>query len=364
MRRPLFCLLSAFLSCSLGLASAQAANLAQQRQMYDEAKRALAKGDKGPYLRYANALRDYPLEPYLAYDELTARLKWASNDEIEAFLTEHGDLPQAGWMKLRWLRWLAERGEWQTFANHYDPKLNFTELDCLYGQYLYKQGMKAEARVAAEKLWLVGKSQPEACDTLFSTWRADGQLNEDRRWQRAKLAAEARNYGLASYLIKGLPNLGKQGQLMLDAAQKPQMMSQTARFAPADRYMADAAGLGLRRLARQDPEKALSLLDVYAGKLPFSAEEKVAIAREIGLTLAKRFDIRALKVMAQYDPELRDNTVSEWRARLLLRHGRWDEAYQLTSRMPSALATTSRWRYWQARSLQLAQPQGQQAVAL
>ncbi len=158
MRRPLFCLLSAFLSCSLGLASAQAANLAQQRQMYDEAKRALAKGDKGPYLRYANALRDYPLEPYLAYDELTARLKWASNDEIEAFLTEHGDLPQAGWMKLRWLRWLAERGEWQTFANHYDPKLNFTELDCLYGQYLYKQGMKAEARVAAEKLWLVGKS--------------------------------------------------------------------------------------------------------------------------------------------------------------------------------------------------------------
>ena len=144
MRRPLFCLLSAFLSCSLGLASAQAANLAQQRQMYDEAKRALAKGDKGPYLRYANALRDYPLEPYLAYDELTARLKWASNDEIEAFLTEHGDLPQAGWMKLRWLRWLAERGEWQTFANHYDPKLNFTELDCLNAQYQISHNLKAE----------------------------------------------------------------------------------------------------------------------------------------------------------------------------------------------------------------------------
>ncbi|MEO4046361.1 transglycosylase SLT domain-containing protein [Pseudomonas sp. CAU 1711] len=364
MRRPLFCLLSALFICSLAPDAAQAANLTQQRQMYDEAKRALAKGDKGPYLRYASALRDYPLEPYLAYEELTARLKWASNDEIEAFLTEHGDLPQAGWMKLRWLRWLAERGEWQTFANHYDPKLNFTELDCLYGQYLYKQRMLPEARQAAEKLWLVGKSQPEACDTLFGTWRADGQLTEERRWQRAKLAAEARNYGLASYLVKGLPSLGKQGQLMIEAAQKPQIMSQTARFAPADRHMADAAGLGLRRLARQDPEKALGLLQVYAGKLPFSAEEKVAIAREIGLTLAKRFDIRALQVMAQYDPELRDNTVSEWRARLLLRHGRWDEAHQLTARMPQDLAGTSRWRYWQARSLQLAQPQNPQAVAL
>ena len=56
--------------------------------------------------------------------------------------------------------------------------------------------------------------------------------------------------------------------------------------------MADAVGLGLRRLARQNPEKALQLLDLYAGKLPFSADEKVAIAREIGLTLARAFVAR------------------------------------------------------------------------
>ena len=58
--------------------------------------------------------------------------------------------------------------------------------------------------------------------------------------------------------------------------------------------------------------------------------------------------------MAQYDPELRGTPCPNG-VRLLLRHGRWDEAYQLTSSMPS-LATTSRWRYWQARSLQLANP--------
>jgi len=364
MHRSLLSLCSCLLLCALSLSGAQAASLTQQRQMYDEAKRALAKGDKGPYLRYANALRDYPLEPYLAYDELTARLKWASDAEIEKFLTEHGDLPQAGWMKLRWLRWTAERGNWQTFINHYDPKLNFTELDCLYGQYLLKHGMKAEGNAATEKLWLVGKSQPEACDVLFEIWRAVGQLTEERRWKRAKLAAEARNYGLASYLGKGLPTLSQRAALLVEVAQKPQLLSQTARFTPADRAMADVVGLGLRRLARQNPEKALSLLEVYAGKMSFSDEEKVAIAREIGLTLAKRFDMRGLAVMAKYDPQLRDNTVSEWRTRLLLRHGRWDDAYQLTSRLPSDLAATSRWRYWQARSLQLAQPQNPQALAL
>jgi soluble lytic murein transglycosylase len=352
------------LLCGTFLSEVQAASLASQRQMYDEAKRALAKNDSGPYHRYAEALRDYPLQPYLAYDELTNRLKSASNDEIEKFLAEHGDLPQIGWMKLRWLRWLAERGEWQTFVNYYDPELNFTELDCLYGQYLFRYGTPAEARAQAEKLWLVGKSQPEACDTLFSNWRSSGGLTEELRWQRAKLAAEARNYGLASYLVKGLVTYDKQGELLLEVAQKPQILSQTGRFTPADKHMADVVGLGLRRLARQNPELAIDLLEVYGERLPFSSEEKVAIAREIGLTLAKRFDARALQIMAKYDPELRDNTVSEWRARLLLRMGKWDDAYQLTSRMPPDLAATNRWLYWQARSLQMAQPQSQQPVGL
>ena len=128
--------------------------------------------------------------------------------------------------------------------------------------------------------------------------------------------------------------------------------------------MADVVGLGLRRLARQEPEKALELLDVYSKRLPFSTDEKVAIAREIGLTLAKRFDSRALPLMTQYDPGLRDTTVTEWRMRLLLRLGRWAEAYQLSLQLPPELAKTTRWRYWQARSLQLAQPNSQEPIAL
>ena len=364
MRGPLFSLLSCLLVSSLSVSAAQAATLTQQRQYYDQAKAALAKGDKGPYQRYASALRDYPLEPYLAYDELTARLKWASNDEIEKFLAEHGDLPQISWMKLRWLRWLAERGEWKTFINYYDPALNFTELDCLYGQYQLSHGMRTEGNATAEKLWLVGKSQPNACDPLFARWAAEGQLTEQKRWQRAKLAAEARNYGLVTHLIKTMPTLGNHGKHLLEVAQKPELLKQTARFTQTDPAMADVVGLGLRRLARQDPESALKLLDGYAQRMKFSSDEQVAIAREIGLTLAKRFDARALQVMAKYDPELRDNTVSEWRARLLLRLGRWDEANQLTRKMPAELGNTNRWRYWQARSLQLAQPNSQEPKAL
>ncbi|WP_407316215.1 transglycosylase SLT domain-containing protein [Pseudomonas sp. nanlin1] len=364
MRRRLFSLLSCLLLTASAVSTVQAGDLTLQRQYYDEAKRALAKGDSGPYMRYAPMLVDYPLEPYLAYDELTARLKSASNSEIEKFLTEHGDLPQANWMKLRWLRWLAERGDWQPFVKYYDPKLNFTELDCLNGQYQIGHGQRAEGFAAAEKLWLTGKTQPAACDTLFAMWAAEGQLTEQKRWQRAKLAAQARNYPLANNLVKTLTTLSSQGQLLLDVAQKPELLAQPGRFVPVDEAMSDVVSLGLRRLARQDPEQAMQMLDGYASSMRFSGEEKVAIAREIGLTLARRYDPRALQLMTGYDPELRDDTVTEWRLRLLLRLGRWQDAYDLTKRLPTSLAETNRWQYWQARSLELAQPQNPQVQAL
>jgi len=364
MRSRLFNFLSCLLLTGCAAHYAQAADLTQQRQLYDDAKRALGKGDSGPYLRNADALKTYPLTPYLAYDELTARLKSASNQEIERFLADHGDLPQANWMKLRWLRWLAERGDWATFVKYYDPKLNFTELDCLNGQYQVQHKLKAEGYATAEKLWLVGKAQPAACDALFSQWAAEGQLTEQKRWQRVKLAAEARNYGLATSLANGLNTLGPQARLMIDVAQKPDMLSQPSRFLPASEAMSDAVGLGLRRLARQNPEKAASLLDTYAANMHFSRDEKVAIAREIGLTFARRYDSRGLDIMTRYDPELRDNTVTEWLLRLLLRLARWEDAYQLTRKLPQDLATTSRWRYWQARSLELAEPKNPQAQVL
>ena len=364
MRSRLFNFLSCLLLTSCAVQSTLAADLTQQRQLYDDAKRALAKGDSSPYFQNATALRSYPLTPYLAYDELTARLKSASNTEIEQFLAEHGDLPQANWMKLRWLRWLADRGDWATFTKYYDPKLNFTELDCLNGQYQLNHNLKAEGYANAEKLWLVGKAQPAACDALFSQWAAEGQLTEQKRWQRVKLAAEARNYALATSLASGLTTLGPQAKIMIDVAQKPDMLSQPSRFAPASEAMSDAVGLGLRRLARQDPEKAAALLDTYATNMHFSRDEKVSIAREIGLTFARRYDSRGLDIMTQYDPELRDNTVTEWRLRLLLRLARWEDAYQLTKKLPQDLATTNRWRYWQARSLELAEPKNPQALVL
>lgn len=349
---------------SLTLSTAHAASLTQQRNLYNQAKLALSKNDASLYLNNRAALRDYPLTPYLAYDELTQRLASASDDEVEKFLLEHGDLPQINWMKLRWLRLLSERQQWPLFLKYYSPELNFTELDCRFARYQLQSGQSAAAFASAEKFWLSAQSQPNACDPLFDSWRAAGQLTEDKIWQRLKLATDAGNYGVAHYLVKQLSTQQQHGQRLIDVAQKPELIQSTERFTSRDSKNAEVIALGLRKLARQDLDASVRLLNHYEKNIAFNAEDQLVIANDIGLRLAKRFDPRALTVMQKYDPQLINSNLTEWRVRLLLRLGRWDEAHQLTRRLPAELADSNRWRYWQARSLQLAQPNSQQPLIL
>lgn len=367
MRTRLPALLAGLLIPLLGISSETWANsaLTQQRLLYDEAKRALAKQDPAPYLRHRQALEGYVLEPYLAYEALTLREASASAAEIERFLIEHPDLPQSRHLKLRWLRSLAERGDWPTFIRHYDPALEFAELDCLFGEYQYHHGQAADGAVTAQRLWLSGQSQPESCDRLFSLWRSSGGLTESLRWQRLVLAVEARNYALAGFLHKGLgAERAAAAQQLIEVGRKPELLAQRERFAPGHPASGEIVTLSLRRLARQNPQQALTLLEVYSRALPLDEVQRLAVARDIGLVLARRFDPQALAVMERYDPQLRDSALSEWRIRLLLRQQRFAEAHQLTQRIPAELAASNRWRYWQARTLQLSRPGQREALAL
>lgn len=359
--RPLFlvCCLS-----TMGLVNAQAAApFPQQRQLYDEASRALERNDPAPYLRNRQALEGYPLEAYLAYSELTLRLKTASDAEIEQFLQRYDDLPQISELKLRWLRDVAARGDWARFNRYYNAESDGNELDCLAAEGQFAQGQTTAATDHARRLWLTGKTLPTACERVFSRWELFGGLNESLVWQRLVLAVEAKNSGLANELQPRLIRLNNAGQLLIDLAQKPEQLAQRLPL-PADPATAEAVALGLRRLARQDANLAAELLAYYRTQLPFSAEDEANTGRSIALTLAKRFDASALPLFAQYDPTLQDATANEWRLRLLLRLGRFAEAYQLTQKLPEEQASNSRWRYWQARSLQLAQPSNQELPTL
>ncbi|MFD1261194.1 transglycosylase SLT domain-containing protein [Entomomonas asaccharolytica] len=334
----------------------QAATLEEQRNYFDQAKTALEKNNPLVYYSHKKALQGYPLEPYLAYLELNKRVKLASDDEIILFVKKHQDLPQTRWLEMRWLRLVAERGDWNTFLKYYQAD-SFSELDCFYGQYLYQTNQITKANELAEKLWLKPHSQPNACDVVFNDWERQGKMTADMRWQRLKMALEAKEYRLANHIVGLLPaSLIEQGKEFTYVAKNPNLIAKTQSYQGRDKITGDIVGLGLRRLARQDPEQALSLLQYYETRLQFSDEQKVDLANDIGLTFARRYDARALPILAKYDANLDHNDVSEWHVRLLLRLNRWQQAQELIDRLPEQLAQTNRWKYWKIRVAQYIDP--------
>lgn len=362
MRIHLLSLVATSLLLTLVLPAQADNRLQQQRSLYQKAKTELEAGRSETWLNNQAVLRDYPLSAYLAYDALTLRLPSASNSEVEGFFKEYPDLPQLRWMKLRWLRLLADRNEWPLFFKHYQPELNFNELDCLAGQGLLATGKHNEAFDLAEKLWLSSQSQPNACDPLFASWKDAGLRTEQLIWNRLFLAVQARNAGLAKYLA-GEYSKPDTARLLSEVANKPETLQKTALFASNTMENRDIVSLGLRRLVRNNSALTLQLLNHYKTRLSFTAEQKRQLARDIGTLLAKRFDARGLQVMQEFDPEYSDPLVGEWHARLLLRLGRWNEAQKVIAALPEATATSLRWQYWQARSTQFASPASEEPQA-
>ncbi len=64
---------------------------------------------------------------------------------------------------------------------------------------------QTEAAAGRERPWLTGKSQPNACDKLFSVWRASGKQDPLAYLERIRLAMKAGNTGLVTVLAGQMP---------------------------------------------------------------------------------------------------------------------------------------------------------------
>ena len=349
-------LLCAALLLSSVPAHAQTHALSAQRTQYDQAKAALARGDTARFESLKSGLTGYPLYPYLALESLRARLDHAPHSEIEQFLTRHGDLPASRSIKNAWFKRLLAEQDWTRLRKHMDPDSLSAELECPLVMQMWREGKTELARQRAAELWTVGQSQPNACNPLFERWRAEGGLTADVAWERIRLALLHRQDALAKYLTRYMPGQTALAERFVATATNPTLLNQFSQYqvsaAQPVAKLTDIVTVALRRMGRDDPNAALALWPHYQ-HLPFSEEARLALTRDIGVRLARRHQAEALPFMAANDPQMQDDTITEWRGRLALRTGQWHNALELTRNMPEHMQQQSRWQYWQLRSRQM-----------
>lgn len=296
----------------------------------------------------AGVPKDHLLRPYIRYWRLKADN--ATPDELQVFINDYPDSPLADKLRVDLAGLYALAENWAAFRAQYRaiPKPP-QELSC-YEIHLRLREGDAKAIQEGKALWQTDKDMPSSCDPLFDTLFERGQLTQEDRYLRLRLALAGDSLGLARHLDAQLP---PEERMEANALAMAQRHGDELIQSPSDRRaQREAALYALTVFAKLDPPGAARLWEAHAGKYP-EPEQRYGWG-QIGLHAARKHDPRAVDWFARSglpNQPAASDLQATWRARAALRAGRWAEVYQVIQAMPATMQEEAAWRYWKARAL-------------
>lgn len=331
-------------------AQADSNGVAAQRNAFLQAKLALQKGDRLPYLTWGSVLRDYPLYPYLVYIDLIQRMDRLPESEIYNFLQKYSDTPLAGKLRNTWLLSLAQQKRWSLFLKYYQDT-DDTELQCQRLSALLATNQQNLAFSAMPDLWSSASIRPSACETAFMQWYKVGGLTTDLVWQRLQLAFDKNNAALIKSLMTLLPaNQQEQVKLWQKVQHNPLLVTQSQLFLP----LTDTSKIilldGMLRLADTDPHQLVKVWPSLQKAYPLSEKDQQAVIAAIGLALARQHDVAAASWLDSVKSPYVTQRVREWRVRNALIQSNWPQVSHWVNELLPEERAANNWRYWQARA--------------
>ena len=314
------------------------------------AEKALKTGDRQTYLAIKKKLGDYPLLPYLDYQEALQGLDAATPASIRHYLSKLEETPLKSQLMDQWLKHLARRGQWESYLDFSTNGGGIIQR-CNHLQALIKTGQRQQAFPKIDSIWLYGRSRPKACDPVFAAWIDAGLLNSDLVWKRIELAMSEGQTRLARYLKRFLPDTDQSWvDLWLTLHRTPEKLPQllTGTHPMQDEIIVHA----VRRLARKDIAMALDTWQQYHDRPSFSDQQHLSVSRTLAAYLVKepREDLvkqldSMVPVRLRLDPKLSD----KW-FQAALQQNDWNRVLITIENLSPEEQDKERWRYWKARA--------------
>jgi soluble lytic murein transglycosylase len=327
------------------------ARLANQRELFKQASKMLGRGQLSRFNTALADLTDYPLYPYLVYAKHRRYLTRTTLEDVNTFAETYADTPLADRLRQAWLKRQLSRGETNNFLGAYRPTNDIAER-CRYRRVLLKAGHTGAAFAELDNLWLTGKSQPRACDPLFTAWRKANLLSSDLAWRRFVLAMDNRKLQLARYLKRFMDDDDAYwADLWLRVHRYPTAVLETKRFRSPHPYRSRILLYGIERQARSDPEQANRNLKRLSQRYTFTTAERSSIDHIILMRRVADGDFGALKDLAALNIDTLPVKLQELRLRNALRNQQWSLVSNWVDQLPTEQRETSGWRYWRARAL-------------
>ncbi|WAM54296.1 transglycosylase SLT domain-containing protein [Vreelandella venusta] len=297
------------------------------------------------------AIEGHILSGYVDYHRLRSQLPNAAPSQVLQFIERHADSPLSEWMRGQAIAKYGYAGRFGDLLAVADGVPTGTARQCYYYTALLDRA-PAEAREAGLELWLVGRSQPDACDPLFNRLRADGTIDDTVIWERKMLAWQAGEERLSSYL-GGL--LSSQWQTALNTVETVKNSSAAIASAPSclgPECAATAAfyKAAMQRYTRENTPAAFSTWQAIGPRLTLAHADRQAIEEELAFYALVRNVPGTLSWVDSVLPSLNSERVLELRVRDALANRQWTDVVHWITEMPISQQESSRWQYWLARA--------------
>jgi soluble lytic murein transglycosylase len=324
----------------------------QQRWHFKEAYQAILTQDFNAFKQLSTKLNHYPITHYLQYFYLKNTFEQENNQIILDFLKQYSTSQISQLLRTEWLTYLAKQGDWETFLTAYQPQKN-TILQCYFWQARINTKQTNNVGNAVKELWLVGQSQPSACDPLFNSLFEEGYITDELRWQRIHLAMAKGNSGLVNYLAKTLTSETYKKWVSRWQAMHTDPATTIKNFNYSDSPLAQEILLyGLKRLANKDLDKAHQAWSELQKKYAFQSSAKAEFSRYLALSGAQQNHPQAGVWLATIDKHFADKKLNQARLQVALAHQDWSAVLELIQALPKANSSEYQWQYWQARALE------------
>ena len=330
--------------------------LETMRQLFRDVYPAAERGDWAPAAALESTLNSYVLWPDLRAAYLRTRVKKTDDVEVRPFLEKYGMLKPARELRYRLALKLAAENDHDEYLALYEQfyaHLGEARLDCLALAAKIAIGHTDSIAHAARPLWLVGKSQIDECDPVFSFLRKSGQLSKDLYRERFALAKDQQQFSLALYLARSIDEDHiAESNRWLGAQKNPERFIRQSISRAGPTSDAPQLAYAVKRLARRDPISARQSWLNLGKTRQFSQHQIIEVEREIALWAARLNLPEANQLLADLTSNAVNDEVVRWRIRSALRQEHWRSiALQITT-LSADERQRSQWQYWKAVALE------------
>ncbi|XKG31033.1 transglycosylase SLT domain-containing protein [Vreelandella aquamarina] len=297
---------------------------------------------------------------YIEYHQLKGRLPDLAPERVKEYMDRHSDAPLADWLQGQAIDAYGKARQWadiRVIATQ--PPAN-TERQC----YFYTAWLDITPQQAydgGKELWLTGRSQPDACDSLFDSLRSRGVIDQQAIWERKMLAWEADERALVNYLGSLLDNRWQA------AIQRVESTTGTGSLYDAPSCLGPECAAtptfyqaAMQRLTQEDTQGALAVWSSLADRLSLPPKTQQTIEEELAFYALLREIPGSYAWVDRTLPTLESERVLELRVRRALQANDWAAVQQWIASMSDGQRNDSRWQYWLGRA---SEQQGNQQAA-